>query len=279
MVPDGRWRADILYGMKNHPHQRRGGNWPWAVIVALLASIPAFYDSLMPQPAFWANGLYVVSGGVLLASLRPTASLLSSANWRSGHGADMALAAALLVCAVIPTSHTSVLALGWRLAVALATLFRMVVLCQPLFSSAGLARMLLIAMGLLAMCGVGFYWIDPSVDSLADGLWLAFTTAATVGYGDVVPTTTASRIFAVFVVLLGYGVLSLVTAGIAAMFVGSQGREVEQEILQDMHAQLGMVRNEIAVLRKEMAAVRAAADVTLMAKSSTPVADIHPASD
>jgi voltage-gated potassium channel len=246
--------------MNNQPTIRRGGHWPWAVIVALMASIPAFYDSLMPSPAIWANGLYLVAAGVLLASQWPAVTRVGHIVWRSGQGADIALAAALVVCAVLPTSHTSVPALGWRLAVAMATLSRMVVLCQPLFSSAGLTRMLLIAAGLLAMCGVGFYWIDPSVDSLADGLWLAFTTAATVGYGDVVPTTTASRIFAVFVVLLGYGVLSLVTAGIAAMFVGSQERKVEQEILQDMHAQLGMVRHEIAELRKEMAATRAAAD-------------------
>jgi voltage-gated potassium channel len=259
MAPGWHWRADILCGMNTHSHIRRGGNWPWAVIVALLASIPAFYDSLMPNPSFWANGLYVVSGGVLLASLRRTGTRMTRAIWRSDRAIDVVLALALLSCAVLPASHTSMLALGWRLAVALATLFRMVVLCQPLFSSAGLVRMLAIATGLLLMCGVGFYWIDPSVESLSDGLWLAFTTAATVGYGDVVPSTTASRIFAVFVVLLGYGVLSLVTAGIAAMFVGSQGREVEQEILRDMHTQLGMVRREIAQLREEMLAVRSAA--------------------
>lgn len=245
--------------MSRLSHSPRGGHWPWAVIVALLASIPAFYDSLMPEPAFWANGLYVLSGAVLLAFVRPTASLVVGTNWRSGRGADVALAAALFICAMLPASNTHAAALAWRLAVAVATLLRMLVLCQPLFSSAGLARMLAIATGLLVMCGVGFYWLEPSVDSLSDGLWLAFTTAATVGYGDVVPTTMASRIFAVFVVLLGYGVLSLVTAGIAAMFVGSQERKVEQEILRDMHSQLGMVRREIAELRKELAATRAAA--------------------
>ena len=51
---------------RSHAHQSR---WPWAVIVALLASIPAFYDSLMPHPAVWANGLYVISGLVLFGSV------------------------------------------------------------------------------------------------------------------------------------------------------------------------------------------------------------------
>ncbi len=95
----------------------------------------------------------------------------------------------------------------------------------------------------------GFYWLDPAVKTVNAGLWLAFSTAATVRYGDVVPSSTASRIFAVFVVLLGYGLLSLVTASIAAMFVGTQEREVEQDILREMHAQLKIVHEELAELR------------------------------
>jgi len=65
-----------------------------------------------------------------------------------------------------------------------------------------------------------------------------------------VPSSTASRIFSVFVVLLGYGLLSLVTASIAAMFVGTQERKVEHDILRDMHQQLQSVRQEIAALRQ-----------------------------
>jgi voltage-gated potassium channel len=71
-----------------------------------------------------------------------------------------------------------------------------------------------------------------------------------------VPSTTASRIFSVFVVLLGYGVLSLVTASVAAMFVGSQERKVEREILHDMHVQLKQVKQEIAALRESIEAAK-----------------------
>jgi voltage-gated potassium channel len=58
---------------------------------------------------------------------------------------------------------------------------------------------------ILLLGGVGFWWLDPHVKTLSDGLWLAFTTAATVGYGDLVPSTHASRAFSVLVVLLGPG--------------------------------------------------------------------------
>lgn len=97
----------------------------------------------------------------------------------------------------------------------------------------------------LALCGVAYWWLEPTVKTLGDGLWLAFVTASTVGYGDFVPTVPASRFLSVFVVLLGFGVLSLVTATVAAHWVEREEREIEHEILRALHA-------EIAALRKEL---------------------------
>ena len=62
--------------------------------------------------------------------------------------------------------------------------------------------------------GWGFWAIDPAIDTFGDGVWLAFTTAATVGYGDLVPSTFASRLFAVAVFMLGLTVLSLATSAL-----------------------------------------------------------------
>src|SRR5512147_3063024 len=98
-----------------------------------------------------------------------------------------------------------------------------------------LALPLAVAAALLLVCGVVYWWIEPRTPTFADGLWLAFVTASTIGYGDLVPTTHASRVFSVFVVLLGFAVLSLVTAAIAAIFVESQERRMEREILHDLH--------------------------------------------
>ena len=70
----------------------------------------------------------------------------------------------------------------------------------------GVLYSLAISMVILFVGGFGFWVLDPRVHTLADGLWLAFTTAATVGYGDMVPSTHASRAFAVVVVLLGLAV-------------------------------------------------------------------------
>jgi voltage-gated potassium channel len=109
---------------------------------------------------------------------------------------------------------------------------------------------LLVAALLLALCGVVYTVIEPSTPDLADGLWLAFVTAATVGYGDLIPTTLASKLFSVVVVLLGFGVLSLVTAAIATIWVESHERMMERFILRELHREIKAVRDEVAELRK-----------------------------
>ena len=112
---------------------------------------------------------------------------------------------------------------------------------------------------ILLIGGVGFWALDPRVDTLSDGLWLAFTTAATVGYGDVVPSTPASRGFAVVVVLLGLAVLSLATASLAAIFVEKDVAEEEDLLAQDLLREINLLREDIRVLRDEVRHLRAPA--------------------
>nr|WP_315428338.1 potassium channel family protein [uncultured Albidiferax sp.] len=109
-----------------------------------------------------------------------------------------------------------------------------------------------LALGLLIMGfgGVGFWILEPRVQTLGDGLWLAFTTAATVGYGDMVPSTHASRAFAVVVVLLGLAILSLVTASVAAMFVETEERQIERDLMRE----IGALRKEVQALHRDLQA-------------------------
>ena len=120
----------------------------------------------------------------------------------------------------------------------------------------GFIYSLMLAMAILVLGGVGFWWLDPKVETLGDGLWLAFTTAATVGYGDLVPSTHASRAFSVVVVLLGLAVLSLVTASLAAMFVEREVQEEDRVIERDLMREIRHLREELAQLRQEVQALR-----------------------
>jgi voltage-gated potassium channel len=63
--------------------------------------------------------------------------------------------------------------------------------------------------------------VSPSgnINNFSDGLWWAFTTITTVGYGDHYPTTSEGRIIAVCLMILGISLLGVVSATIAAWFV------------------------------------------------------------
>lgn len=117
----------------------------------------------------------------------------------------------------------------------------------------GLRYSLGLCMLILGMGGVGFWLVEPRAQTLSDGLWLAFTTAATVGYGDIIPSTHLSRAFSVVVVMMGLAVLSLVTASVAAMLVEVEEREVEKELLMELDALRHEVRNLRADVLRELA--------------------------
>lgn len=228
--------------------------WRWPIMAVLVCTIPAFYAELLQdRPSQLADMAYLVAAMVVGSALahvswytrRPLAHLLANPT-------DVVLVIGLLAAAFIPDSRSSTLALGLRLLVAFLTLLRMVWAQQHLVTRGGVTYLLTVSLGVLLACGLGFWWLEPTTPTLADGMWLAFTTAATVGYGDVVPTTAASKIFSVFVVLLGFGVLTLVTAAIATKWVETEERLIEREIIHDMRHEMALLRRELAALRAEV---------------------------
>jgi voltage-gated potassium channel len=126
----------------------------------------------------------------------------------------------------------------------------------------GLLYSLILALTILGLGGVGFWLLDPLVLTLSDGLWLAFTTAATVGYGDLVPSTHLSRVFSVVVVLLGLAVLSLVTASLAAIFVEQEVDAEDRDIEHDLMLEIRTLRTEVRALHDEVRTLRAASPST-----------------
>lgn len=124
---------------------------------------------------------------------------------------------------------------------------------KRLITRRGLLYSLLLCLLILGLGGVGFWILEPDAITLSDGLWLAFTTAATVGYGDIVPSTHASRAFSVLVVLLGLAVLSLVTASVAAMFIETEERQVERDLMDE----IGALRAEVRSLHDDVRELKA----------------------
>lgn len=273
------WRVAGLAGVDVHDDARAMRAWRWMqwVLFALsLLAIPAFYFELAAASRFhlagralyasMSAGFTMVLGRIAFLSRKPERFIT-----RNAYDVLIAAGSAISVAwGALPWSP-----LEWLLRIVFVGLVaaRIVVSLRSFFSPGRLGLLLVIAVLLLASAGAGFYWLEPGVHTYAEGVWLAFESSATVGYGDMAPTTPASRVFAAFVVLLGYGLLSLVFASIAATFV-----EQEERILRrEMHRDIKALRDEIAALRQDVQAA-AGGEARVAAASAGPVkpAASHP---
>ncbi len=116
-----------------------------------------------------------------------------------------------------------------RLVLVLALLLRMSRSARKLLSRHKLGATLGVALVTLVLSGIIMSRVDPSIGNVWDGMWWAWVTMATVGYGDVVPHTAAGRLFAALVMLFGVVLISLLTANLAAFFIGGDVEKIEAE--------------------------------------------------
>ena len=83
----------------------------------------------------------------------------------------------------------------------------------------------------ILLSSVGVYYFeqqadDSNIHSVWDGIWWAVVTVATVGYGDRFPISVGGRIVGFVLMFFGVGMMSLLTATIASIFV-------EKKIMED----------------------------------------------
>lgn len=106
-----------------------------------------------------------------------------------------------------------------------------------------------------------------NIHGVGDGLWWAATTIATVGYGDRFPVTTAGRLIAIGLMVVGIAMLGVVTASIAAWFVDRLQRVQDAE--ETTKATLDDVLAQLAELRAELQSQRSDGSVTPEAEGLT----------
>lgn len=221
----------------------------WVMICVALLSIPAFlFEVSSAFVALKQLGL-TLDAFILAAFVLELLWMLWVTNQRFEYLARNWLDLLIIIAAAASLT-------GWegewiplarllRVTMVLLFLVRILGSLRNLFSPTAMPYVLGLGVVTLGIAGAGFFWLEPTVESYGEGLWLAFTSGATVGYGDFVPTTPASRIFAALMVLVGYAILSMVTASIAAFFVG----EDEKHLRRETHHDIKALREEVAQLR------------------------------
>jgi hypothetical protein len=80
--------------------------------------------------------------------------------------------------------------------------------------------LMLCIVGFAVGCAVLIRLVDPhDFPTIGLALWWAVMTVTTVGYGDIVPTTTAGRFVASGLMIIGFASLSLLTGFVASLLV------------------------------------------------------------
>jgi voltage-gated potassium channel len=87
-----------------------------------------------------------------------------------------------------------------------------------------------------------------------DALWYSVVTITTVGYGDYYPITMGGRIIAIFVMLMGVGIIGALASILASVLVGSSSRDEENEAPDIVPGT--MIEQELASIKNELAEIR-----------------------
>lgn len=90
---------------------------------------------------------------------------------------------------------------------------------------------LLVAFFIILMSGIFIAGIDPDINTIGEGLWWAWVTVTTVGYGDIVPGSQLGKVFGAILILMGIGIFSLLTASFSAFFVARDEENDPEEKL------------------------------------------------
>jgi voltage-gated potassium channel len=106
-----------------------------------------------------------------------------------------------------------------------------------------LFRVLIAAAGtLLAGAWLVFLFEDnakgSNIHSYPDALWWAIVTVTTVGYGDRYPVTAGGRIVAAILMLVGIGLIGVLTATVASVFI-KEHTDANKDEMKKNHADLG----------------------------------------
>ncbi len=120
------------------------------------------------------------------------------------------------------------IARGLRLLMLLSLLVHVGSFVRSMLRQNRLGPTLIVIMVVTCLGGVLVAQFDPAFKSPGEGIWWAWATVTTVGYGDFVPQSWPGRVFAVMLMLMGISLIALLSASLVTHFQAEDDRVAEQ---------------------------------------------------
>jgi voltage-gated potassium channel len=144
--------------------------------------------------------------------------------------------------------------LGWPSHLGALRLLRVIIVFALLMHIGGrikkmlsrneLAATCLASLIVIVMAGILMSALEPGINGPLDGIWWAWVTITTVGYGDIVPETYAGRAFASIIIFLGLGLFAALTASFTSFFLSQR----EEQIIsseESVHKRLSAIESQL----------------------------------
>ena len=187
------------------------------------------YSVLFGRITDWVIWLFFVLETAVLTSLVENKLRYLRSNWMN----------LLIICVGLPLlwgGGTYAAALrALRVLLIFPLLLNTSITVRKVLARNHLGTTLLIALAFTLMSGLLIAGIDPTIENVWQGIWWAWVTVATVGYGDIVPQSTAGKVFGAVVILFGVGFFSLLTASFSAYFISRGEVEIEEEEIEEIY--------------------------------------------
>ena len=107
------------------------------------------------------------------------------------------------------------------------------------------------------IAGVVIHFTDPhNFPDIGDGLWWSVQTVTTVGYGDLVPTSTTGRVVGAVVMVVGIGFLTVITSSITSALVEAARQRLEGGSTDALSAKLDQISARLDTIEADLTEIR-----------------------